>query len=315
MAESAEKFDDLGLGTKANSSSIRSLNKDGSFNLKKKNVPLSERVNFYHSLVTMSWTKFFVLLLSAYIVVNFLFAAVYMLIGVEHLTGVEGTTDFDKFLEAFFFSSQTLTTLGYGRIAPVGALASTVAAIESMLGLLAFALATGMLYGRFSKPTAKIKYSRHAVISPYKGINAFMFRVVNPRDNELIEVEVSVTLSLQRKDSSLRDFYLLDLERKKVIFLPMTWTVVHPISDSSPLHNLSKEDMMEKGAEFIVLMKSFDETFSQTVYSRSSYKSDEIIWGAKFVYAMGQEDKKLTVDIGKIDETEKAELNRSAVQG
>ena len=315
MAESnKEKFNDLGLGTKASSGTQRSLNKDGSFNIKKINVPFSERINFFHVLVTMSWTKFFVLIFIAFFLVNILFAGAYMLIGLEHLVGIEGEDNIDKFLEAFFFSSQTLTTLGYGRIAPVGALASTLAAIESMLGLLTFALATGLLYGRFSKPTARIKYSSCAVIAPYQDINAFMFRVLNPRDNQLIEVEVTLTLSFKRKDSQLRDFFQLELERTKVVFLPSTWNIVHPINSASPLYRLIEKEVLEKDAEFIVMMKAFDETFSQTVYSRSSYKASEIRWGQKFTYVISKEGDTTIVDVGRIDETEKAALNSIPVQ-
>lgn len=315
MAEnSGEKFNDLGLGTKATASTLRSLNKDGSFNVKRVNVPFSERINFYHTLVTMPWTKFFVLIISGYFLVNLLFASIYMWIGTEHLTGIEASTDFGKFLEAFFFSSQTLTTLGYGRIAPVGTVASSVAAIESMLGLLSFALATGLLYGRFSRPEAKIIYSTHAVIAPYRAINAFMFRVVNPRDNQLLEVEVNVTLSMKRKDSALRDFFQLELERTKVVFLPMMWTIVHPINVGSPLYNLMERNLVEKDPEFIIMIKAFDETFSQTVYSRSSYKAGEIKWGEKFIYVIEQESDGIIVDVGRIDETEKATLNKEPVQ-
>ena len=314
MAEnSGEKFNDLGLGTKATSSTQRSLNKDGSFNVKRINVPFSERINFYHTLVTMPWTKFFVLIISGYFFVNLLFASIYIWVGIEHLTGIEATTDFGKYLEAFFFSSQTLTTVGYGRIAPVGTLASSVAAVESMLGLLSFALATGLLYGRFSRPETKITYSSNAVISPYRNINGFMFRVVNPRDNQLLEVEVNVTLSMKRKDSTLRDFFQLELERTKVVFLPMMWTIVHPINTSSPLLNLTEKDLGEKDPEFIIMIKAFDETFSQTVYSRSSYKANEIKWGEKFVYVIQQQNEGVIVDVGRIDETEKAELNKVAV--
>jgi inward rectifier potassium channel len=310
MAEiNKEKFNDLGLGTKASSGTQRSLNKDGSFNVRKDNVPFSERVNFYHSLVSMPWTRFFILIVSGYFIVNLLFASIYMLIGVEHLTGIDGITVFDKFLEAFFFSSQTLTTLGYGRVAPVGPAASSVAAVESMIGLLSFALATGMLYGRFSKPSAKIKYSNCAVIAPYQDINGFMFRVVNPRDNQLLEVEVSVTLSMRKNDSHLRDFFLLELERPKVVFLPSIWTIVHPINSLSPLFKLAEKDVLEKDAEFIIMMKAFDETFSQTVYSRSSYKASEIKWAQKFVYLIKQEKDGISVDVGRIDETEKAPIN------
>ena len=311
MAENhKENFNDLGLGSKASAGTQRSLNKDGSFNIKKINVPFSERVNFFHSLVSMSWTKFFILIFTAFLLVNLLFAQVYMMIGLEHLTGIDAKDSLHRFLEAFFFSSQTLTTLGYGRIAPVGAMASTVAAVESMLGLLTFALATGLLYGRFSKPTAKIKYSGCAVIAPYKDINGFMFRVLNPRDNQLIEIEVSLTLSVKRKDSELRDFFFLELERAKVVFMASTWTIVHPISSSSPLFQLTEKEVLEKDAEFIVMIKAFDETFSQTVYSRSSYKASELRWGQKFVYVISKEGDMSVVDVGRIDETEKAELNK-----
>ena len=304
----AEKFNDLGLGTKG-TSSIRSLNKDGSFNIKKTNVPFSERVNFYHSLVSMSWIKFFSIILTGFIIVNILFASIYVMIGVEHLTGIDGTSSFQKFTEAFFFSTQTLTTLGYGRVAPIGIGMSTVAAIESTLGLLSFALATGLLYGRFSKPVAKIKYSLHAVMAPYREMNGFMFRIVNPRDNQLIEIEVAVTVSMKKKDSDMRDFHFLDLERSKVNFFPMTWTIVHPINSSSPLHGLTEKELLEKDAEFIVLLKAFDEGFSQTVYSRSSYKASEIKWGEKFSYIIQQKDGNYTMDVSRLDETEKAILN------
>jgi inward rectifier potassium channel len=310
MAENdKEKYNDLGLGTKTPLGKQRSLNKDGSFNVRKLNVPVTERVNFYHSLVSMPWTKFFILIISGYFLANLMFACIYMLIGVEHLTGIDGITTSDKFLEAFFFSSQTLTTLGYGRVAPVGTAMSTVAAIESMIGLLSFALATGLLYGKFSKPSAKIKYSTCAVLAPYQDVNGFMFRVVNPRDNQLLEVEVSVTLSMKRKDSHLSDFFQLTLERPKVVFLPSIWTIVHPINSTSPLHKLTEQDLLEKEAEFIIMMKAFDETFSQTVYSRSSYKAHEIQWGRKFVYVIQQEEAGISVDVGRINETEKAVLN------
>jgi inward rectifier potassium channel len=266
-------------------------------------------MSFYHSLVSMSWTKFFFLILTGFFLVNILFAFIYLQIGVEHLTGVDGRTTFEKFSEAFFFSTQTLTTLGYGRVAPIGIAASTIAAIESTMGLLSFALATGLLYGRFSKPSAKIKYSYHAVIAPYRDMNGFMFRVVNPLDNQLIEIEVSVTLSIKKSDSALRDFFTLELERSKVNFLPSTWTIVHPINSSSPLYGISEKQLLEKDAEFIVLMKAFDETFSQTVYSRSSYKANEVKWGEKFAYVIEQDGKGTSVDVSRIDETEKAVLN------
>ncbi|MEH6405939.1 MAG: ion channel [Leeuwenhoekiella sp.] len=306
---SQQKFNDFGLGEKTTAGVYRAVNKDGSFNIKKNNLPLVEKINFFHNLVSMSWIRFFAVIILSYTALNILFACMYTLIGLEHLTGINATSTFDKFMEAFFFSAQTITTLGYGRVAPIGFLANVVAAAESMLGLLAFALATGMVYGRFSKPAAKIKYSNNSVIAPYQDINGLMFRVVNPHGNQLLEVEVTAALSVEREESKLRDFFVLDLERPKVVFLPAVWTIVHPITDASPFYKLTAESLIAKDAEIIIMIKAFDETFSQTVYSRSSYKASEIIWGEKFVYLITHEKDKISVDVSRIDETEKAQLN------
>ena len=305
MVYKKQTYEDLGLGAKASSGRIRSLNKDGSFNVKKTGLPFFQRIHFYHALVSMSWFHFLLLILSAYLVVNLLFACLYFWIGVENLTGIDGSTNLEKFIEAFFFSSQTITTLGYGRTAPISFPASTVAAIESMMGLLAFALATGLLYGRFSKPSAKMRYSNGAVIAPYQEISGFMFRVLNPYSNQLLEVEVTVTLSMKKKDSDLREFHQLELERNKVVFLPSIWTVVHPISENSPLYKLTEELLLEKDAEFIVMIRAFDESFSQTVYSRSSYKASEIKWGYKFTYIIERKEEGISLDVSRIDEIEK----------
>lgn len=303
------KFNDLGLGTKEDTGGYRAINKDGSFNVKKINVPFFEKLNFFHSLITMPWLHFFGLILLGYFVINLAFASAYTLIGVENLTGFEAKTTLEGFIEAFFFSAQTITTLGYGRVAPIGNLANIVAAIESMLGLLGFALATGLLYGRFSRPSTMIQYSGHAVIAPYQDINGFMFRVVNPQNNHLLELEVQLNLAMKRENSDLRDFYSLELERDKVAFMPYMWTIVHPISENSPLFELEEGKLLEKDAEFIITMKAFDESTSQSVYSRSSYKADEIKWGQKFIYAVTREKNGITINVGKLDDTEKAVLN------
>jgi inward rectifier potassium channel len=303
------EYNDLGLGTKTTFSGYRSLNKDGTFNVRKTNVPFFERFNFFHSLISMSWVKFFILIVLGYFVVNVIFASIYLMIGIDSLTGVIGKSTRDNFIEAFFFSSQTITTLGYGRVAPVGIAANCIAALESMFGLLAFALVTGLLYGRFSKPSAKIMYSSNAVLAPFQDINAFMFRVVNPQRNQLIEVEVSVTLSVKKENSEQRIYFPLELERTRVVFFPYMWTIVHPINNSSPLYKLNETEVIKKDAEFIIMIKAFDESFSQTVYSRYSYKAFEIEWGRKFVYILKQEKDGVSIDVGRINETEKAQLN------
>ncbi|ASV30322.1 ion channel [Maribacter cobaltidurans] len=304
-----EKYDDLGLDTKSPSNGYRALNKDGTFNVRKENVSFFERMNIFHSVVSMPWLQFFLILGLGYFIINIVFASLYLIIGTEHLTGIYGTTKIDQFIEAFFFSAQTITTLGYGQIAPLNLAANIVAATESLLGLLLFALATGLMYGRFSKPFATIKYSTVAVIAPYNEINGFMFRVVNPKSNQLLEVEVNVNLSIKRENSDLRDFYSLELERSKVVFFPTMWTIVHPISQNSPIYGLKKENLLEKDAEFIVVIKAFDESFSQSVYSRSSYKAEEIKWGEKFAYLAKRDESGISIDVGRIDETFAVDLN------
>ena len=304
-----QDYNDLGLDTKSQSGAYRALNKDGSFNVRKKNVSFFESLNTFHSLVSMPWPKFFLIVFLIYFLINLLFASIYLAIGLEHLTGIYGQSLTDKFIEAFFFSAQTITTLGYGRVAPVGILANIAAAAESMLGLLTFALGTGLMYGRFSKPTATIKYSNYAVIAPYRDINGFMFRVVNPKKNQLVEVEINLTLSLKNPESETREFFNLEVEREKVAFFPTMWTIVHPVNENSPLHKLNNMELIARDAEFIAMIKAFDESFSQTVYSRSSYKAEEVKWGEKFVYLIEREGSGLVVDVSRIDETYKIDLN------
>ena len=308
-AKRKEKFNDLGLGERASAGSFRSLNKDGTFNVTRTNVPFFERFNVFHTLISISWSRFFGLLLLGYFLMNLLFASIYVAIGIEELTGISSSTPMSDFLEAFFFSAQTITTLGYGRVAPIGAVANIVAATESMIGLLAFALATGMLYGRFSKPAVRLKYSTHAVVAPYREITGFMFRVIDPQGNDLLEVEVNVTVSLKRPGSDLRDFHSLELERRHIVFFPSVWTVVHPIDGDSPLHGMTEAQIMDRDAEFIVMIKAFHGSFSQTVYSRTSYKCDELKWGAKFAGIIGYGDQGISVDVSRLDDTVQAPVH------
>jgi len=279
-----QEFKDLGFGAKVSSQRKRLLNKDGSFNVERRSLPFFESLSFYHALLEMSWIKFNGVVLLAYIIANLFFASLYMLIGINNLGGITGVTVFDKFLDAFFFSGQTITTVGYGVIHPVGFWASVISLIESMTGLLGFALATGLLYGRFSRPNAKIIYSKKAVIAPYRDTMAFEFRIANARKNQLIDVEILVVLTMKilEKGQHTRSYNELSLERKKINFFPLTWTIVHPIDENSPLHGISADEFMEADPEFLILIKAFDDTFSQSVHSRSSYAVNEIIWGAKF---------------------------------
>jgi inward rectifier potassium channel len=307
---------DLGFGTAGNGNN-RNMNKDGSFNVERTGEPLFRSYEIYHSLITMTWTKFFVLVLSGYFIVNILFAFVYFSIGAENLSieGIEKMTDGEKFAEVFFFSSQTLTTLGYGRIAPIGTMASSVASIESMIGLLGFALATGILYGRFSRPQAKLLYSENAVIAPYREGTGLMFRMANMRRNQLIEVEADVNVGFNHPETKARSFAALNLERKKIALFPTSWTLVHPIDEESPFYGKSSDELEKMNIEIFVLLKAYDDTFSQTVYSRTSYRATEIKYGAKFLPMFSQQSNgKTLLDLRLINAMETVKLPALNVQ-
>ena len=277
-----ESFKDLGFGTKDFEKTRRLINRDGSFNVNKKGRRFLRMQDAYHTLITVSWTSFLCLVGLGYLVTNVLFAVVYYLIGIDQLSGVEGNDPLMQLSDAFFFSTQTIATLGYGTISPVGFWMSFAAAMESLAGLLGFALITGLLYGRFSRPYVRMAFSEHAVIAPYQALRAFEFRIANERNNQLIEVEVQVVYTQYDKDQQQRVFYNLPLERDKVNFMSLSWTIVHPINADSPLFGMSKEEFYEADGEFLILIKGFDDTFSQTIYTRSSYKSHETQWGKQY---------------------------------
>ncbi len=304
-------FKDLGFGTQVSNSVKRMLNADGTFNVIRKGVKGQGVMNLYNLLITMSWRRFMFSLITYYVVANLFFAALYVLGAHENLGGETGASGMNSFWDAFFFSAQTLSTVGYGHIHPVTLFGNIIAAVESLTGLMGFALATGLLYGRFSRPNAKILYSDKAVIAPYKDITAFMFRLANMRKNQLIETTVILNFSMvvERDGKPTRIFENLKLERDKIDFFPTSWTIVHPIDENSPLYGLTEEDVNKGNAEFILLINAFDDTFSQTVHSRRSYKHHEIQWGAKFPTMVDTpENGKTVLRLDKISETEKVPL-------
>ena len=305
---SQKEVKDLGISSKDLSKSKRIVNKDGSFNVRKTGLGFAESFNFYHYLVTISWTKFIIIIFSGYVVLNLLFALVYYITGLDHLIGIMGKSEFNKFMEAVFFSAQSFTTVGYGRVSPEGFVTNVVAAFEALIGLLSLALATGLLYGRFSRPIPKIIYSNNALIAPYKDINGFMFRIANKQKSQMVDVEVRVMLSIfeNTNGSRAREFYNLKLEYSSINFFPTLWTVNHPIEKDSPLYGMSETALKAGEAEFLVLLKGFDDTFSQTVHDRFSYTADEVVWGTRFVNIYGVDsDGNATVALEKISSFER----------
>ncbi len=304
--------DDLGFGYQPVMKSQPLIKQDGSINVKRTGLPFFRAYDNYHKLITMSWTKFWLLIFACYVVINVLFAFIYLAIGVQYLNGAEGTNSYQHFLDAFFFSAQTISTVGYGRISPTGVATNSVAALESMMGLLTFALATGMLYGRFSRPSAKITYSKNLLVAPYlETSRGLMFRLANLRRNTLIDLEIEIIFSYNEDVDGkiLRRFYQLEVERKRVSILTLNWTVVHPLDDKSPLKDMTPEDLKRTQASFAILLRAFDDSFSQTVHSRTSYQHDDLVWGARFKPAFDRDEEgRIVLDLSRISEFADAEL-------
>lgn len=294
--EENSKEKELGFGSSNSATSSRFITKDGQINVKRKGLPLIRPYDLYHALITINWIQFLLLVAISFFVTNLIFATFYFYLEKSSLSGLSAHTGAQQFWDSFFFSVQTMTTVGYGAMSPLSNAAKILSSVESFIGLLGIALITGVLYGRFSRPQAKIKYSKNALIAPYKDGKALMFKMANQRSSKLIEAEVTVVYSCL--DAGKQKFQSLSLELEKINFFALSWTVVHHINEDSPIKNLTPDQQ----AEVVILVKAFDDTFSQTVYSRMSYLSDEFVWGAKFESSIRQEDGQMTVDLDRIND-------------
>src|SRR5260370_9237938 len=293
---------DPGLTTRYTGSLRRAINKDGSFNVHRRGVTWRD-INPYVHLINMPWPLFLSTVFLICLAVNSLFALLYFLMGPEQLQGADALTESGRFLKDFFFSAQTLSTVGYGTMAPRGTAATAVSAFEAMLGLMGFALATGLLFGRVSTPCARVGFSENVVMATYQDRLSLQFRIVNKRINSLIELQARVMLMVvENVDGELkRNFKILTLERESVIFFPLTWTVVHPIDQDSPLYGKTAAQLKDLQAELMILIKGFDDTFSQTVHARYSYRYDEVKWGARFAPAFEVDPEgDIILDVDKV---------------
>lgn len=306
--------DDLGFGAAvASQSRRRLLNRNGSFNVARDGLGPLERIAPYHTALLMPWPVFLAYFAAGYVGINLVFGLAYWLCGPGALSDASHTLDGSAFMRAFFFSVETFATIGYGAIAPVGVAANIIVTIEAFVGILTVALITGIVFARFSRPTARVRFSRHALLAPYgNGGTAFMFRLVNERRTELLQLEIRVLFSrfADQGGRQVRIFDELALERQRVDFFPLPWTVVHPIIEGSPLAGLDRATMNALEAEFLVLLSGMDETNAQIVQARTSYKPDDIVAGAKFanLFNPTRPDGIISADISRLDEIEPAAL-------
>ena len=296
---------DPGLGEKFSGRTQRAINPDGTFNARRRGGP--HRHDPYQWLIQMSWWRFIGLVVGFFVVLNALFAFGYLALGLENLPGVPAPhTPAHDFLSALFFSVQTFTSVGYGHVYPGSNGSGFISSVEALVGVLTFALATGLLYGRFSRPTARIHFSRTAIISRRPdGTPCLQFRIANQRNNTLINLQARVLLKTVDPSTSDQIYALLPLERNEVSFFPLSWTVVHDITPESPLYGLTAEDYARLDAEIIIQLKGYDDTFAQDVHARNSYTHDEIEWHRRYVRAYEVDDDGIAVlDLDQVHLTE-----------
>ena len=304
-----EPRQDLGFGALViRDSRKRLLNRDGTFNVRREGLGFFESWTIYEYLITSGWPRFLLLVSIAYALTNGLFAFAYWLAGPGSIVGPDPIqSPLARYMRDYFFSVQTLATIGYGHLSPRGLVPNLIVALESLIGLIGIALITGLSFARFARPAAGIRFSDQAVVAPYRGGNGFMFRVVNTHVSELVNAQVKVMLARPRPSSRGEDRELvpIELERDSIVFFPLTWTIVHPITERSPLYGADEETLRAWDTEFLIMLSALDETSNQIVHARSSFKWDEIVFGARFKTVLGQrEDGLFSVDARRLSTIE-----------
>ncbi|MHA7058980.1 ion channel [Aquimarina sp. M1] len=304
----ATKIKDPGIGLSSKEQAKRFINSDGSFNIKHINRRTSISRS-YNYLISITWAKFFGWVLLGYIVINSFFAFLYTVIGISAIAKPTGNL-FGDFLKAFFFSAQTVTTVGYGAMAPKGVVFGVISSFEALIGLLSFSFITGLLYGRFSKPKPSIKFSEAIIVKEHQGTDCIMFRLMGRSTNVMIMPKVKVTLSLSQKLKNgkyINNFYNLALERSEITYLPTTWTIVHPIDKSSPLAEFDRDQLTKLNGEVLILVSYYDESFAQEVHQIHSYILKNTKLDMAFVPAFHYDEEGYTVlDHNKLGETDSA---------
>lgn len=244
--------------------------------------------DLYVELLSMPWLRLIVLIMLLYVISNVIFATLYYC----NLSGIENTHQ-GSIQDAFFFSIQTMATIGYGHMAPISFIANLLVAIEALWGFTFFAVTTALLFAKFSQPKARVMFSDIAVISNYNGVPHLKMRLANQRQNRIVDAQVGLVLlrnEISQEGFRLRRFYDLHLIRSHVPLMQLTWTVMHPLDEHSPLHGVTQKELEEMEAEVIISLVGLDETLSQTIHARHSYVAEEIICGAFFEDVLNRRD-------------------------
>jgi len=279
--------------------SVGSLKGDGAIH----GAPTGAFEDLYHFLVTSSWPALIGLIAAAFAVANLVFALGYYLDG-----GIENARP-GSFTDAFFFSVQTMATIGYGKMVPVSMFTNILVSIEALSGLVALALMTGLVFAKFSRPTARVRFSRYVVIGPRDGVISLMIRMANQRADRIVEANIHAVFARQEttaEGESIRRFYDLGMTRNVSSLFVLSWTAVHRIVPGSPLFGETRESLADSQPQVIVSITGLDEVFSQTIHARYAYGLDEIIWGARFADVLvTHPDGSQSVDYTHFDDVEK----------
>jgi inward rectifier potassium channel len=281
----------------------RLMARDGSFQVERIGESTGLREGFV-ALVTMNTARLVLTFVTGYLTMNVLFGSLYMLIGVENIGNAKLESLTGRWMSALGMSVQTLTTVGYGSLFPDSPAAWVVAAVEGVFGILGFSLISAVLYARFARPKANIIYSEKAMIAPFKDGWSFQIRLANRRNTLMVEVEARVLLVMADVDDQGErlNYYNLPLQLDRVTFLPLSWTIVHPITPESPLAGLSAEDLRGRRAEFLIILKGLDEGYMGQVHTRHSVRFDEVVWGGRFVRAFSVKNGSTRLDLNKLSE-------------
>ncbi len=297
------RTEDPGTGTVFEKPVDRLMARDGSFRVERIGESTGLREGFV-ALVTMNVGRLVLTFVAGYLTMNVLFGSLYMLIGVENIGNANLDSLTGRWMSAIGMSVQTLTTVGYGSLFPDSPAAWVVAAVEGVFGILGFSLISAVVYARFARPKANIVYSEQALIAPFKEGWSFQIRLANRRNTLMVEVEARVLLVMADVDDKGErlNYYNLPLQLDRVTFLPLSWTIVHPITAESPLAGLSAADLRDRRAEFLIILKGLDEGYMGQVHTRHSVRFDEVVWGGRYVRAFSVKNGSTRLDLNKLSE-------------
>ncbi len=296
----ASRADDPGIATSFERPLERLMGKDGTFRVRRdeRATGLSEG---FVALATMPAPRLIATVVATYLTLNLVFGSCYMLIGVEAIGNADLSSVGTRWLSAIGMSVQTLTTVGYGSLYPTTVATWLLAAIEGVFGILGFSLIAAVIFARFARPTTRLAYSSHALIAPFKDGWSLQIRSANRRHTLLVEVEARLLMALTADGNPEQfSYYTLPLQIDRVSFMPLSWTLVHPITAESPLAGMTHDELTRRRAELLLIVKGLDEGYMQPVITRHSFRHDELVWGGRFVRAYGVESGEARLYLSKL---------------